>query len=72
MSKKILNTMRGSGKNTIERAGKLTLYEIRKKRELEHRLKLCYSSALLRELKELENDQTCEKIKRKNRTMLWP
>ena len=72
MSKKILNTMRGSGKNTIERAAQLTLDEIRKKRELEHRLKLGYSPSLLRELKKLENDQTCEKIKRKNRTMLWP
>jgi len=68
----IPNTLRGSGKNTIERAAKLTVDEIRKKRELEHRLKLCYSLILLRELKNLEYDQTCDKIKRKNRTMLWP
>ena len=27
---------------------------------------------LFRELKNLEHDQTCDKIKRKNRTMLWP
>jgi len=72
MSAKIRNTLRGSGKNTTERAILLTLDEIRKKRELEHRLKLCYSPSLLRELKQLENNQTCEKIKRKNRTMLWP
>lgn len=72
MCAKIPNTLRGSGKNTTERAAKLTVDEIRKKRELEHRLKLCYSLTLLRELKNLEYDQTCDKIKRKNRTMLWP
>ena len=72
MCAKIPNTLRGSGKDTIARAAQLTLDNIRKERELEHRLKLDPSPSLLKMKKELENDQTGEKVKCKNRTMLWP
>ena len=66
MSKKILNTVRGRGKNTTERAAKLMVRECREER----RANRASWAIKTKEPSVLEEDDN--RVKRTHRTMLWP
>ena len=66
MSKKILNTIRGSGENITERAGKLTVKQCYEQQQA-NRVSYCIitrTSCL--------SESTNDVVRRQNRTMLWP
>lgn len=64
VAKKILNTIRGRGANTIERAALLTIRQCRQARYDEHCRKLGIHT---RKIEEPHDIKRCA-----NRTMLWP
>lgn len=66
MSKKILNTIRGSGANITERASKLIVRQCREERRA-NRISYCIITRT-----PSQSELTRDVVRRQNRTMLWP
>lgn len=66
MSKRIFNTVRGSGENTKERAIQLTMRQCREHRQA-NRISYCITTRI-----PSSSEATREVAKSQIRTMLWP